>query len=74
MAFAGTGSATILTSEGNTLGKGSVLHSKLKEGEAILKSAFIGEVKCKASTVEGEIGNAGGGEATVSGNISVLTF
>ena len=74
MAFAGTASATTVTSGGSTLGVGATLHSVLKEGEAILKSSFIGEVKCKESTVAGSIGNAGGAEATVSGEITKLTF
>ena len=74
MAFAGSASATTLTSGGNTVAKGTVLHSVLKEGEAILQSTLIGEVKCKESTVSGATGNEGSATETVSGEISTLDF
>lgn len=75
MAFVGSASATVVEFEnGKTAAVGTTLTSMLKEGEAILKSSFIGEVKCKNSTVEGEVTNAGGATETVKGKITNLTF
>lgn len=72
MALAGTASATIITSPSGTQYSGT-LKTELNGGEAILKSSFIGEVKCKKSTVEGKI-ETQGAEVTASGRISTLDF
>jgi hypothetical protein len=75
MAFAGTASATTLTSGGKTVSQGTVLHSVLKAGTAaILKSSLIGEVKCTESTVSGATENEGSATETVKGAISTLDF
>lgn len=80
MAFASSASATAITvttenGTTDTVTKGAKLSAELEAGtEAILKSSFVGEVKCSASTVAGEIENAGGAEATVSGPNTSLTF
>ncbi len=80
MAFAGSASATSLTittesGATDTVTTGATLSAELVSGtEATLKSSFIGEVKCAASTVAGEVTNAGGATETVKGSISTLTF
>lgn len=82
MSFAAsTASATDITITTNptttdTIDKGIVvITAHLLEGtEAILKSSFIGEVKCSASTVNGESTNVGSATETVKGNITTLTF
>lgn len=66
MAFAGSASATTLTSPANTQYSGSI--SSVNEKTVILHPPF-GDIECKKSTVEGSITNAGGAESTVSGNI-----
>lgn len=75
MAFAGTASATILTSPANTqLPAGTEINSHLVEkGKAVLKAEF-GEVVCEESVVEGKTSNAGGATETVKGSISSLSF
>jgi len=80
MAFAGSASATgitVTTGDGttHTVTGTAVFTAGLEAGtEAILKSSFIGEVKCKESTVVGEITKAGSATETVSGPITTLTF
>ncbi len=76
MAFAGSASATILTSpEGTQLGVGTEITSKLTAGtKAVLKNNAIGEVVCEESNVAGKVTNAGSATETVSGNIETLTF
>jgi hypothetical protein len=72
MAFAGSASATTLTDgSGGTLGVGTVIEAG-NVGEAILDGTV--NIKCKKSTVKGEVTNAGGASATVSGSVSPLTF
>jgi hypothetical protein len=72
MAFAGSASATELTSPtGTKLGVGTVIHAE-SEGHATLDS-IIGNIECH-STVEGTISNAGSATTTVSGNINTLNF
>jgi hypothetical protein len=74
MAFAGSASATTLTSPaGTTLGKGATIHASLKaETEAVLSGTI--NVKCKKSTVAGEVKTPGSETTTVSGPLSTLTF
>ncbi len=80
MAFAGSASATVLTETtvGGTEDQvpvNAVLTGHLEAGtEATLKSSFIGEVKCSASTIAGKVTNAGGATETVKGEITELTF
>jgi hypothetical protein len=72
MAFAGTASATTLTSpKGTALGVGAIIHAEA-EGHAVLDPP-IGKIECP-STVEGEITNAGGAGLPVTGKITTLTF
>ena len=74
MAFAVTASATTLTnSTGGTYGVGQKIHAD-SEGTTTLDGPAT--ISCGASTVEGEIGNAGGSKEkeTVSGSITTLTF
>ncbi|HEY2717314.1 MAG TPA: hypothetical protein VGI73_13930 [Solirubrobacterales bacterium] len=71
-AFAGSASATTLTSPSGTQ-YGGTIATELKEGEAVLKSSFIGEVKCAKSTVEGNV-ESQGAEVTVKGSITTLDF
>jgi hypothetical protein len=73
MAFAGTASATVLKSGTTTLGVGTTIDASLK-GSAKLESG--GEVldTCTAGTVKGPITNAGGSNATVTGEIKELTW
>lgn len=77
LAFAGSASATILTGTGcaeSGCAAGTEIKAELKEGEAVLKSNFIGETKCKKSTTAGKVTNAGGTTETVKGTIESLTF
>src|SRR6188472_2576566 len=69
MAFAGTASATTLTSPTGTVYTGSI-HAA-SEGHAILQNP-IAKIEC-ASTVEGTVEQHGSG-STVKGNISNLSF
>jgi hypothetical protein len=76
MAFAGTASATTLTSPKGTIVKtGTTIHA-VSEGHAVLDPPF-GTIECN-STVEGTTSNEGGvvGGVTqsVTGTISVLNF
>ena len=79
MALAGTASATTLTvttanGTTDTVTKPAELTGTLVAGtKATLKSSFIGEVICEASTVSGEVSNAGSSTETVSGPITALT-
>ncbi|MGN6663604.1 MAG: hypothetical protein ACTHK6_05290 [Solirubrobacterales bacterium] len=75
MAFAGSASATTLTSPaGTTLPAGTVIKSQLKAGKkAVLKGAF-GNVECEASTLEGKTANTGSSTETVHGAVEGLTF
>lgn len=74
MAFAGSASATVLTSPaGTTLPAGTTIHAELKEGVAKLAASF-GNIECKESTIEGKTANAGGAAETVRGTVSKLTF
>jgi hypothetical protein len=77
MAFAASSaSATALYNGATKLGVGSELDFSLKTGtSALLVNTEGGELDtCKSSTVKGSITNAGGASATVSGNISELTW
>jgi hypothetical protein len=70
MAFAGTASATELTSpEGTRVKTGSTIHA-VAEGHAVLDPPF-GKIECN-STVEGTTENETG--ASITGSISVLNF
>lgn len=70
MAFAGTASATILTSPTGTVYTGKIVaHS---EGTTSLDGAFT-TVSCSKSNVEGPITGHGAG-VTVKGTVEVLTF
>jgi hypothetical protein len=68
MAFAGTASATILTSPEGTTYTGSIVATS---SNSELDGAFV-TVKCGSSTAEGTVESHGGAEVT--GNISSLTF
>jgi len=72
MAFAGSASATTLTSPSGTQYSGTIA-ATLSSASATLKSSFIGEVVCKKSTVEGKV-ESQGAEVTAKGNLSSLTF
>jgi hypothetical protein len=73
---ASSASATALYNGTTSLGVGAELDFSLKFGtSALLVSTEGGELdKCSGSTVRGSITNAGGASATVSGNISELTW
>lgn len=72
---ASTASATILTSPAGTqVPITTVIKGELKEGEWVLKSPFIGEVKCSKSTFEYRVDRAGTDTTTVSGPLLNLTF
>ncbi len=73
MAPAGSASATILTSPAGTEYTGPISASLAAGTEAVLKSAFIGEIKCGESTIKGEIEHQGATE-TASGKLTSLTF
>lgn len=70
MAFAGTASATTLTSPSGTTYTSTIKSSS--EGTTSLHGPFT-TVSCTASTVEGKVEKHGAG-VTVSGAISKLTF
>ena len=72
MAFAGTASATELTSPAGTMVTSGTNIAASSEGHATLDS-IIGNIECN-STVEGPTSNTGSGTETVSGSISALTF
>jgi hypothetical protein len=72
MAFAGSASATELTSPAGTMVTTGTTISSSSEGEAVLDS-LVGEIKC-ASTVEGTTSNTGGTGESVEGSISTLDF
>ena len=69
MAFAGTASATTLTSSGSTYTSSIVAES---EGKTSLDGTFT-TVTCEESVVKGSVENHGSG-VTAGGNISSLTF
>jgi hypothetical protein len=77
MAFAaGTASATKLYSAGTALGVGTTIHA-VSTGAAILETT--GESpsildECKSSTIHGTVTNAGGTGATVSGDVTTLSW
>ncbi|MGN6217221.1 MAG: hypothetical protein ACTHN7_09745 [Solirubrobacterales bacterium] len=75
MAFAGSASATVLTSPtGTALPAGTTLESHLKAGsKAVLKGVF-GNVECEESALSGTTSNAGGATETVKGAVATLTF
>ncbi|MGN6254863.1 MAG: hypothetical protein ACTHO8_07770 [Solirubrobacterales bacterium] len=74
MAFAGSASATTLTSPaGTTLPAGTLIKSKLKSPKAVLHGAF-GNVECEESTLEGKTANTGSSTETVHGAVEGLTF
>ncbi len=54
MALVGSASATVVTSpSGTTLKGGAKIEAELTPGtEAVFKSSFIGEIKCKAPAAE----------------------
>jgi len=71
MAFAGSASASSLTSPtGTTLGKGTIIRA------SSTNSSLTGtiNISCKKSEVEGEVTNAGGAGVTVEGTVTKLTF
>jgi hypothetical protein len=70
MLGAGTASATTLTSPAGTQYSGTI-KLELAENEAVFKSTFIGEIKCKESVVEGEVSSQG---AAITARISLSTF
>lgn len=78
MAFVGasTASATVITGSAGKLGVGSSLDFSLKTGTSALLVNTAGEEldKCSTSTVKGNITNAGGAAATVTGEIKELTW
>jgi len=80
MAFAGTASATDITvttaGATDTIESGELeITAELEAGQnATLKSSFIGEVVCSASTMAGKTTNLGGATETIKGNIGTLTF
>lgn len=71
MAFAGSASATVLTSPAGTkLPAGTVVHA---EAESIVKlAAGFGNIECEESTISGKTGQAEAPEIT--GAIETLTF
>jgi hypothetical protein len=69
MAFAGTASATTITSPSGTLYTGKIVAEA--EGHAVLDNP-IAKIEC-ASKVEGTVASHGSG-VTAKGNISLLTF
>lgn len=71
MAFAGTASATTLTSPSGTVYTGEIKSES--EGSTSLKSSFIGTVTCSGSTVKGKVESHGTG-VTAAGKIAELTF
>ncbi len=76
MAFAGTASATLLTSPaGTALTVGKVIHAVTPAGTHAVLDSPIGKIECN-STVQGSITNAGGGVPTksVEGNLTTLSF
>lgn len=77
MAVAGTASATTLTSPaGTTLGVGTIIKAKLKEGKAVLAPTpgTFAKIEAGKSEVEIKITNAGSSTTTVQGEIVKLTF
>ena len=80
MAFASSASATHLTvtTENGIQDQvpfNSTLTGHLEAGtEATLKSSFIGEVKCAASTIAGRVTRAGSATETVAVEVTELTF
>jgi hypothetical protein len=71
MAFAGSASATVLTSPAGTQYKGEIQASA--ESSLLLKAGFA-NITCTESNVAGTPTNFGGAASTVSGPISTLTF
>ncbi|MGN6256709.1 MAG: hypothetical protein ACTHN3_03020 [Solirubrobacterales bacterium] len=72
MAFAGTASATQLTSPSGTVYTSKIVAEG--EGETTLENTAIGlKVQCVKSTVEGTVASHGS-TVTAAGNISSLTF
>ena len=76
MAFAGTASATVLKSTGATVPATTILKASLESGSTASLADTAGNPiqTCTSSEVEGEIENAGGASATVSGPVTKLTF
>jgi len=80
MAFASSVSATaitVTTEDGtlDTVNKGvAVITAELSEGEAILKSSFIGEVKCKKSSASPKSTNLGSATETIVATAEGLSF
>lgn len=71
MAFAGSASATTLTSPSGTTYTGEIKAES--EGSTTLKSSFIGTVTCTSSKAVGKVESHGTG-VTAAGNIAELTF
>jgi len=71
MAFAGSASATVLTSPSGTQYKGEINASA--ESSLLLKAGFA-NITCTESSVAGTPTNFGSSTTTVSGPISTLTF
>ena len=72
MAFAGSASATILTSPSGTQYSGEIAASLKSCTKATMKS-FIGEVACEKSTFGGKV-ESQGAETTASTRVSSLTL
>jgi hypothetical protein len=73
MAFAGSASATVLTSPAGTQYKGEI-NASAEPGTSLLLKAGFANITCTQSTVAGTPTNFGGAAATVSGPLSTLTF
>jgi hypothetical protein len=59
---------------GGTYGKGTVIEASLKSGTKSVLHPPFGEIECSKSPIKGEVTNAGGEGANVSGTVTSWSF